>query len=235
MAKEDSLNYVSRVRVEEALDNTPLSHLNFDITSNDSIPLEIFLKDSSDYYFRVTKPNNFFCEMQPGEVYALDRASFGGILDALPTIEKWSKNVFRELKTRHQRIESDNFIKSWDELTKAKYEDPEKPLDQEDFEKWKEIVKDLQARISELEKKGKIPQEEVSNIVKEGEEIEGQAGSVPGKNWMLIGGKYLLRLLKYASLDPEIRHAIFNHVQEVLKALPQHVETIANSVHSLPM
>jgi hypothetical protein len=233
MASENQLSFRTITKIEEVLDNTPLSYTNFNIVTSDETILLITSKISPDYFFEMKKGGNFSCVIQPGEILSQDRTAFSSVPDSYNRIRIWAEHVADDVRIRQERLERDRLIKTWDTLIESKYSKPDQPLDFDDFEKWKKIVSDLQDRVADLEKKGVLTEEQAANIISEGEAVERQSSTMPGLAWMRKAGKYLVWVLKYVSQDPEVHHSLVSHIETFTKELPAHIETAKNALEAI--
>jgi hypothetical protein len=234
MGRENELKFRVICQVEDVLDETPLTSANFNVTTSESDVLLITSKISPDYLFRMKKPNNYSCEVQPGEIHLVDRFGFSSVPDSYPRIKIWANHVAEDVRIRQERLEQDKLISNWEKVVDSKYPNAEQPLNLADFELWKKVVADLQTRVAELEKKGKLTPEQASEILAEGEAVEQQSSSMPGGAWMRKAGKYLVLVLKYVSQDAETRHYVISHFENAVKELPAHIETAKTILEAIP-
>jgi len=233
MGAEHKLKFTVLCEVEDILDTSALGSTNFNISTTDEYVLSITCKVSPDYFFRVKRGHYFECDIQPGEIHFSDKPNFNSIKDAFPRVKSWAADVSEEIRLKQERLEKDRLILTWESGVAAKYPSPDQPLIHEDFETWKKIVEDLQARVAELEKKGTISEEQVKAIVSEGEEVAKQSASMPGAAWMRRAGKYLVSVLKYVSQDPDVRKHIVSQIESATKELPAHVETVRQAIENI--
>lgn len=225
MGREHEIKFKVICQVEDELDETPLTSANFNIATSEADVLLITSKLSPDYRFRMTRTHEYAGEFQPGAIHFMDKFTCRSVPDSFPKIKEWANHVAEDVRMRQERLEQDRLILNWGNLVDSKYPNPEQPLDFSDFETWKSAFVDLQARVTELEKKGKLTPEQVKEINDKGEAVEGQTSSMPGAAWMRKAGKYLVWVLKIISKDEDARHFLISHIETAVKELPALAET----------
>ncbi len=216
------LNSVSKAKIVQLLDGTPLTSGNFLIQSVWGLQLLHLRCKLNEKYFLIAEdaalsfgPTTFDVKMSPGEIGVEEFYRAGTFDEILALVAKWATNIgaeFEAQQTLRRRSELSSAIEAY---IVERYPDPSTSLTNVDFDALFEKLNDLEKELDELRSESKEQREELKKLRVQIDELRQAAITLPAQVFLRRFGTWMGYFVTFAAGNPHVQEKIWTLIQSL--------------------